>query len=490
MIADAAKAVAMAGIMGGEYSGVAEDTTDVLLECAYFTPTAISGKARSYGLHTDSSHRYERGVDPQLQGRAMERATRLLLDIAGGAAGPVTEVVSPEHIEQRPEILLRRHQVTRLLGIEIGDAVIEDILTRLEMRVEGVEQGWRVTAPSCRFDIAIEADLIEEIGRIFGYTEIPTHRSSAATMMRSEPETHYSLDRAKSLLVERDYQEVITYSFISREMHDLMDPRHGTVELANPISSDMSVMRTSLWPGLLQVVRYNQSRQQGRIRLFESGLRFVRQDEEIKQEKMLAAVVTGSVDPEQWGQPARAVDFFDLKGDVQALLALTGLPGAFSFAAAEHPSLHPGQSARVLRDGEPLGWIGLLHPEIERKLDLTGSTYLFEMRLNGLLEGRLPAFEPLSKYPSIRRDIAIVVDQKVEFGQVVAQVRAAAPDILQDILLFDVYTGKNIDSGLKSLAFGLILQGTSYTLTDQEVDGAVERILVALKQGLNAQLRD
>lgn len=490
VIADAGKVVAVAGIMGGEHSGVADDTTDILLECAFFSPTVIIGKARSYGLHTDSSHRYERGVDPQLQGRAMERTTRLLLDIAGGEAGPVTEVVSQAHILPRPEILLRRDRVARLLGIRIDDETIEDILTRLEMQMQAVAEGWKVTAPSCRFDISIEADLIEEIGRIFGYTEIPTHRSSAATLMCSEPETSYSLDRAKSLLVDRGYQEAITYSFISREMHDLMDPLHGTVELANPISSDMAIMRTSLWPGLLQAVQYNQARQQGRIRLFESGLRFIKQDDEIIQERMLAAVVTGASEPEQWGRPNRGVDFFDLKGDLQALLALTGVASDFSFAAGEHPSLHPGQTARLLRDDTAFGWIGLLHPEIERKLGLSGNAYLFEMRLDGALEGRLPAFEPLSKYPSIRRDIAILVDESVEFAQVISCVKQAAPDILQDVMLFDVYTGDKIDSRLKSLAFSLILQGTSSTLTDQQVDSAVEGILLALKQGLNAQLRD
>ena len=490
VIADDAKPVAIAGIMGGEHSGVAADTTDVLLECAFFAPTAIIGKARSYGLHTDSSHRYERGVDPELQGRAMERATRLLLEIAGGEPGPVNEVVSPQHIPRRPEVLLRRDRVTRLLGVAIDDDTIVDILTRLEMQLREAEGGWLVTAPSCRFDITIEADLIEEIGRIYGYTRIPAHRGSTATVMRGEPETGFSLERARAVLVDRDYQEAITYSFISRELHDLMDPAHGTVELANPISADMSVMRTSLWPGLLQAMKHNEARQQGRIRLFESGLRFVQQQDEIKQENMLAGIITGSADPEQWGVPARDADFFDLKGDLEALLALTGAAADFRFVPAEHPALHPGQAARIERDGRPLGWIGALHPEIERKLGLNGNVHLFEIHLNELLEGRLPAFEPLSKFPSIRRDIAIVVARDVPFARIETCVRTAAPEILQDMVLFDVYTGEKVDSGLKSLALGLILQGTSYTLTDQEVDEAMARILDSLRQQLNAQLRD
>ena len=490
VIADARRPLAMAGIMGGEASGVTDAARDILLESAFFAPTAIIGKARSYGLHTDSSHRFERGVDPQLQIKAMERATQLLLDIAGGEAGPIVETASEQHIEPRPEILLRRERVAKLLGLTIADDTIADILTRLEMQVEPVAEGWKVTAPSCRFDISIEVDLIEEIGRIYGYTEIPMHRSAAATVMRGEPENGFSLPRAKKLLVDRDYQEVVTYSFISQEMHDLMDPQHGTVELANPISSDMSIMRTSLWPGLIQTAQYNRSRQQERVRIFESGLRFIQQSEGIQQDPMLAGLVIGSAAPEQWGDAERTVDFYDLKADLEALLALAGCPEAFTFQADTHPSLHPGQSARVMRDGVAVGWIGMLHPELEHKLDLGDRTFLFEISLGEQLTGEIPAFAPLSKFPSIRRDIALVVDRELEYGAIEACIRQAAPEILREIVLFDVYTGEKIDSGRKSVALGLILQETSHTLTDPEVESAVERILLALKEELNAQLRD
>ncbi len=490
VIADASKVVAMAGIMGGEHSGVADDTSDVLLECAFFTPTTIIGKARSYGLHTDSSHRYERGVDPQLQRKAMERATRLLQDIAGGEAGPINEVADESQIEQRPQILLRRQRVALVLGVEIDDETIVDILTRLEMQVDACDAGWRVTAPSCRFDISIEEDLIEEVGRIYGYTEIPTKRSASAAAMEGEPEVTYDLHRAKQVLVDRDYQEVVTYSFISPEMHDLMDPQHGTVELANPISSDMAIMRTSLWPGLLQTTDYNQSRQQSRIRIFESGLRFVQRDDGIDQDMMLAGLITGPATAEQWGEPVRKVDFYDLKADLEAVLALTGCPGTFTFVTAEHPSLHPGQSARIMRGEQALGWIGMLHPELEKKLGLNEPAYLFEVKKDGALDGCLPAFKPLSKYPSIRRDIAVVVDQSVSFGAIRGAIREMAPEILKDILLFDVYTGEKVDSGLKSLALGLILQETSHTLTDQEVDDVMGRVLDTLINQFSAQLRD
>jgi phenylalanyl-tRNA synthetase beta chain len=398
--------------------------------------------------------------------------------------------VAEGHIAKRPEILLRRAQVRRLLGLEIDDQTIVDILTRLDMRMEQAPEGWRVVAPSCRFDIDIEVDLIEEIGRIYGYTEIPAHRSATATVMQGEPEVAFNLQRAKQLLVDRDYQEAITYSFISPELHDLMDPEHGTVALSNPISADMSIMRTSLWPGLLQTAVYNQSRQQGRVRIFESGLRFIKEHNEIKQDLMLSSLAVGEVDPEQWGVVSRALDFYDIKSDLEAILALTGRPEDFSFVADEYPSLHPGQSARVTRGGETLGWIGMLHPELEKKFDLTGGVFLFELRIGELLEGRLPSYRALSKFPSIRRDIAIVVDESVEFNTISDCVRRAAPEILQDILLFDVYTGEKIDSGLKSIALGLILQETSHTLTDNEVDGVVEGVLRMLKDELNAQLRD
>lgn len=490
VIADASKAVAMAGIMGGEHSGVARDTVDILFESAFFAPTAIIGKSRSYGIHTDSSHRFERGVDPQLQVRALERATGLLLEMAGGEPGPVVEVVSSEHIEARPQILLRRNRVARVLGVGIDDATISDILTRLEMRVEPVEEGWRVTAPSCRFDINIEEDLIEEVGRIYGYVNIQVRHGGAAAKMSGDPETEFDLHRAKQLLVDREYQEVVTYSFISPEMHDLLDPGHGSVTLANPISADMSVMRTSLWPGLLQTALYNQSRQQSRIRIFESGLRFIKRGEAILQDPMLAGLICGGRSAEQWGEASAMVDFFDLKADLEAVLALTGCADGFGFEADEHPCLHPGQSAKVVRNDEIVGYLGMLHPEIEKKLGLNGNAFVFELRLDEKLVGRLPAFRALSKFPSIRRDIAIVLDREISFARVRDCIQRAAPQTLQSILLFDVYTGEKVDSGRKSLALGLILQETSHTLTDEEVERVMARVLQALADELDAQLRD
>jgi phenylalanyl-tRNA synthetase beta chain len=420
----------------------------------------------------------------------MERATALLLEIAGGQAGPVVEVSSAADLPQPAWVQLRRERVGRLLGVEIADAEIVDILQRLQMHVEPDGEGWRVQPPSCRFDIAIEADLIEELGRIYGYTRIPTNQAPSSMLMHAPKEAAYDPNRARQALVERGYQEAITYSFVSPELQQLVDPDLEGIRLANPIAADMSVMRTSLWPGLLQAAKYNLARQQPRVRLFEVGLRFRRAGEELEQDNMLAALATGEVAPEQWGQAGRPVDFFDLKGDLEATLALTGRGGDFEFVATAHPALHPGQSACIELDGRAIGWIGLLHPELERRLDLAGNSYLFEIDLDRLGLGRLPAFEPLSKFPAIRRDIALVVDRGVSYAQVRQRVLAAAPEILKDIGLFDVYTGQNIEPGVKSLALGLILQASSHTLTDQEVDAAVQQVITTLERDLGAQLRD
>jgi len=490
VIADASGPVALAGIMGGEVTAVTDSTQDIVLESAFFTPMSIVGKARGYGLHTDSSHRFERGVDPELQVKAIERATALLMNIVGGEAGPVIEVTSSRHLIQKPAILLRHQRVERILGVKIADNVITDILTRLEMQVEATNGGWMVTPPSCRFDIAIEVDLIEEIGRIYGYSKIPISHAPSTMPICSRAETAFDLHRAKELLVSRDYQEAITYSFISPEIQSLMDSQQQSVKLANPISAEMSVMRTSLWPGLVQTASYNQARQQNRIRIFESGLRFILQDNEIKQKNTLSGLLAGSACQEQWGQPGREVDFFDVKADLEAIFALTGCADEFIFSPAEHPALHPGQTAKIQRSGEFVGWLGMLHPKLEQRLELSGCTYLFEISLDCLLDGRLPAFAPLSRFPSIRRDIALVLGQDIEFEAVKNCIRQAAPKILTDIKLFDVYTGEKIDSGRKSLALGLILQETSQTLTDETVDGVMGNIIQALEKDLNAYLRE
>jgi phenylalanyl-tRNA synthetase beta chain len=490
VIADRARPLAMAGIMGGEESGVTDVTRDVLLEAAFFAPLAIAGKARSYGLHTDSSHRFERGVDYQLQRQAMERATRLLLDIVGGQPGPITEVAADDELPQAQAVTLRRDRITRLLGVAIDDATVADVLARLGMQAVATDDGWQVTAPSSRFDIAIEADVIEEIGRVYGYANIPASLSSAPVSVAVRPEAAFELDAAKHLLAQRGYQEAITYSFISPEAAATLTPGVEPIKLANPISADMSDMRASIWPGLVQTLGYNLARQQTRVRVFESGLTFIRRDGEIEQHPKLAGLVFGEAVAEQWGVAARKVDFYDIKADVESVLAQVADPDEFRFEAAEHPVLHPGQCARIQRNGEPVGWVGLLHPVAQKAMDVPGGVYLFELDLVSLATGGIPAFAPLSKFPAIRRDFALLVDRDLPYQSVLDVVRDAAPAVVKDIQLFDVYTGNNIDSGLKSLALSLILQESSHTLTDAEVEQASSVVLDALAGRLSAKLRD
>jgi phenylalanyl-tRNA synthetase beta chain len=492
VIADHAGPVALGGVIGGEGSAVTAQTRDVLLEAAFFAPLSIAGRARAYGLHTDSSHRFERGVDFELQRTAMERATALLLDIVGGRPGPVVEVVDPERLPTIPSVPLRRERIRRLLGVEIADGDVVDILGRLGMQVVAKDDVWQVTAPSARFDIAIEADLIEEIGRIHGYANIPASLGSAPVSVSLRPEGGFELARARQLLVDRGYQEAITYSFIAPDLAGLFAPGGPAIRLANPISAEMSVMRPSLWPGLLQALQYNLARQQTRARLFESGLAFAREGdgEAIGQHPRLAGLAFGDAAPKQWGLPARRIDFYDIKADVESVLETVCAPGELRFVPDAHPALHPGQGARVRRGDADIGWLGLLHPAVQKALDLPQGVYLFELDLASLRDGQVPAFEPLSKFPAIRRDLAVTVARDVPYQAVLDCIRDAAPAVVKDIQLFDVYTGENIDSGLKSLALSLILQESSHTLTDAEVEQASTVVLDALAQQLNARLRE
>ncbi|TCO83449.1 phenylalanyl-tRNA synthetase beta subunit [Plasticicumulans lactativorans] len=489
LIADGQGPLALAGIMGGVASGCTDTTRDVFLESAFFAPRPLAGRARRYGLHTDSSHRFERGVDPALQVPALERATQLLLDIAGGSAGPLTEITSAGELPQATVVTLRQARIQRLLGIDIPPAETADLLERLGMSVDSVADGWRVTPPSWRFDVAIEEDLIEEIGRVRGYDRLPLHRPLSRFAIAPIPETRITLDRLRAILVDRGYQEAITYSFVDPAFQAALDPATAPVALANPISAELAVMRTSLWPGLLKALDHNRKRQQGRVRLFESGLRFVQTDAALLQDRRIGGVACGTAEPEQWGVPARAVDFFDVKGDVEALLAASGCGDAVRFVAAAHPALHPGQGARIEWEGELIGWMGQLHPAVEKALDLDGPIYLFELALDAVTDARLPRFTELSRFPAIRRDLAILLAEDVAATAVVECIRTYGGEWLRDVQLFDVYRGKGIDRGLKSLALGLILQDFSRTLTDPDVDDVISRIVAGLSSRFGASLR-
>jgi len=490
VIADHKGPLAMAGVMGGDPSAVGDETVDILLESAFFTPDNIAGRARRYGLHTDSSHRFERGVDPQLAETAMERATVLLLDIVGGVAGPLEEVVSESELPQRHPIHLRRERIARILGADIAQADVEDILTRLGMTLVSVEDGWHVTAPSFRFDIAIEVDLIEEIGRIIGYSNLPSRRPLGALNMQPRPEGVVDRRELSQLLVDRGYQEAISYSFVDPKMQQRFDPQNEGIALTNPISADLSVMRTTIWAGLLPLLQHNLNRQQSSIRLFEYGLTFIKQGTDIKQENSLSGVVYGDIEPEQWGSATRKADFYDVKADIEALIALTNRSDEFRFVAETHPALHPGQTARIYLGNDAVGWLGAIHPTLERELDLHGHTYLFEIKAASLCSKTVAKFMEISKFPAIRRDLAVVVPRETEAESVFSCIENASPETLQNLKLFDVYEGEHIDSGRKSLALGLTLQAQSRTLTDEEVDAAIERIVTTLSEDLGATLRE
>ncbi len=489
LITDHHGPLALAGIMGGEISSCTDATRDVFLESAFFTPASMAGRARRYGLQTDSSYRFERGVDPQLQRRAAERATQLLIDMAGGQPGPMIEAVSPEHLPAEPAIRLRPGRLRKLLGMDIPTTQVEDILRRLGMAVSIEVDHWLVVPSSNRFDITLEADLIEEIIRIYGYDRLPGNRPLTRLEIPPQPEREVGLERLWETLVQRGFQEAITYSFVDPDFQRWLDPQREPLALANPISADLAVMRTSLWPGLLKALIHNQKRQQSRIRLFEHGLNFIPEGDVLRQEPCIGGVVAGAALPEQWGVPARPADFFDLKADVEALLVLTGEPEAFAFVAAAHPALHPGQSARIDRASEPVGWLGTLHPRVARELDVEGDAFVFELRLAGVQAARLPAFRELSRFPASRRDLAVVVDESVTAQAVQAVIRQRGGDLLREVWLFDVYRGKGMAEGKKSLAFGLNLQDFSRNLTDHVVEEAVSGIIAGLAEQFGATLR-
>lgn len=490
VIADHQRALAIAGVMGGEHSGVTAKTQDIFLESAFFDTISVAGKARSYGLHTDASHRYERGVDSQLAREAMERATGLLLDITGGEAGPIIEVASEQHLPSIAPITLRANRIEQMLGLVIEDAEVERLLTGLELTTTRQADGeWRVEVPSHRFDISLEIDLIEELARLYGYNRLPVRYPQARLAPQAKAEARGDLPELRRLLVARGYQEAITYSFIDPKWFELFNPGAQPLLLANPISNDMAAMRSSLWPGLVKALQHNLNRQQDRVRLFESGLRFVGQLYGLKQEPMLAGVVCGSRLPEGWAQGRDAVDFFDVKADVEAVLGFAGALDVFTFKPGKHPALHPGQTALIERDGREVGYLGAIHPELAKNLGLDRPVFVFELILAEVAEGRLPKFHELSRFPEVRRDLALLADRDVAASAVLDVIRENAGEWLTDLRLFDVYQGKGIDPHRKSLAVGLTWQHPSRTLNDDEVNATTLAILTSLEERLNTTLR-
>jgi len=492
-ITDASGPIAMAGIMGGEPTSVTTDTINIFLESAFFNPISIAGRARSYGLHTDSSHRFERGVDWQLQTKAINRATALLLDIVGGEAGPVVETFDSDELPSDRQVFLRQSKVNSMLAFEMPPAEIEEILTRLGLGVEktSTEGEWHISVPSYRFDIAIEVDLIEELARVYGYNNLPVRTPTASMPIKANDETIVSIHNVRRALTALGYQEAITYSFIEAGLQKQFDDNYEAIALANPISAEMAVMRTSIWPGLVKAVQYNQNRQQSRVRMFESGQRFLPADgDEIIQENVVAGVITGPRDPEGWNAGKEVVDFFDIKGDLESLLSLGGAADEFSFVVDRHVALHPGQSARIERNGKAIGFIGALHPNLVKTLGLSGAVFLFEINQAALCQGKLPRYSEISKFPESRRDLAIIVDESVTFDSIRQVAEKQAGEFIQEVTLFDVYQGQGIETGRKSLAVGLTWQHPSRTLNDEEINNAIDAIVSALASEFSASLRE
>ncbi len=490
VIADQSGPLAIAGIMGGQASAVSDSTTNILLEAAFFTPDLLSGKARSYGLHTESSHRFERGVDFELQAAAMERASQLLLSIVGGEAGPIEQAVAEDQLPKRPPVSLRKERISKMLGLELPGDEVERILAGLGLGVTATAEGWTCSVPSWRFDIAIEADLLEELARVYGYNRVPATPIHADLVMPARPETQLSIRQLRRHLSARGYREAITYSFVDPRLQHLFDPEVAPVALANPISADMAVMRTSLLPGLVGAVLRNTNRQQPRTRLFETGLRFVPGAEGLQQVPTLALVISGHRFDESWTGAGEAADFFDLKGDIESLFALTRDPASLAFRASERAALHPGQTAEITRKGQRVGHVGALHPVAQAELDLAAPLYVGEIDLEAVLEGAVPRFLELSKFPEVRRDLAVVVDKSVPAADLLANVRAVAGSYLNDLRLFDVYEGKGIDPKRKSLALGLTFRDHSRTLSDEDVNLAVNQVIDSLEKNFKAELRN
>jgi phenylalanyl-tRNA synthetase beta chain len=490
VVADRAKSLGLAGVMGGEHSGIAAGTTDVVLEVAFFRPEAIAGRGRRFGLVTDASQRFERGVDPTLQERAIERATELLLACAGGVPGPATVTESPPDLPQRGSVAFRPARARRVIGADIADAEMRGILRRLGMEPEEPGDTWRVSAPSWRFDIAIEEDLIEEVARVHGFERIPETDPATPLAIPDISEGRVTPESMSDLLVQRGYFEAITYSFVDPALQALLCPGEEALALANPISADLAQMRVSLWPGLVRALVENQRRQQGRVRLFEVGRKFCLDQGALSEVGAIAGIAAGPTLPEQWGAPASPVDFYDVRSDVDALLRQSGTASSFSFVPARHAALHPGQTARVLRDGTPVGWIGRLHPEVERQLDLTYSAVVFEIETDSGLAAVLPRYAEISRFPAVRRDLAVVVAEAIPVQALLDVVRRSAGALLTGLVVFDIYRGKGITEGFKSVAIGLNLQDISRTLTDVETDAVVARVVADLQREHSATIRD
>lgn len=489
VIADQEKPLAIAGVMGGLNSSVTLLTTDIFLESAYFSPQIIAKQRQYYGLNSDSAYRFERGVDPTIQCQAIERATQLILDIVGGEAGPVIAVSSKEHLPKERIIVLTPEKITQVLGILIPDKEVEAIFNSLRLSWKQEKNGWKVRVPAYRFDLSLAEDLIEEITRLYGYDKIPTHNISAELLINKAAETAQDLHILQQAFSDQGYHEIVSYSFIDKKLQGLLDPQETPRELLNPITADMIVMRTNLWPGLITTLLYNKSRQQHRVRLFEIGTCFITRGNELLQQQRVGGLITGQALPEQWGVPSREADFYDLKGNIENILDLFYPENEFIFKPDNHPALHPEQTGSIYYQDKKLGILGALHPIVLQSFDLFSNVYVFELDLAILQETHVHRFYEISKFPEIRRDIALLVKQAIPAKDIQDTIKLIAGDWLKDVFIFDVYQGKGISPDLKSIALTLILQHPARTLVDDEAAELIERVIAVLREQLGAELR-
>jgi len=486
VIADDEQVLALAGVMGGLESGVSLTTNAIFIESAHFLPQRIAGKTRLFGINSDGAYRFERGVDPNLIHAGLEHVSSLILQHAGGTAGPITQ--AGQLPAPKPAISLSLKNITRLLGMPFPERMVSPILQRLGMHVDAHAQTWQVNSPSFRFDIALEEDLIEELARVYGYHHIPSVPPQLALEALPVPEEWLVPDRLRQLLLARGYHELITYSFVDHAVQALVTGSNEALMLLNPMSSQMDAMRTSVLPGLLQALCYNQNRQQMQMRLFEIGLCFLSGGE--SQTQFIAGVLSSQQPDKHWQVSSKEANFYDIKGDVEALLALTGKADEFTWQPGHHPALHPGQSAVLMRGDDRLGIVGQLHPHIAKQLDIKGKVFLFELQLDGLLRTRTPHYVGISKFPAVRRDLAVIVDKTVAAQDLCLAVKQQATELIKEIKIFDVYEGKGIAPNKKSVALGIVLQAQDRTLADTEINTLMQQVVKALEHTYQATIRD
>ncbi len=489
LIADHDKPLALGGVMGGLDSAVGEQTRDILLESAWFNPVVISGRARRLGLATESAHRFERGVDPQLQRTAVERATALILEITGGRAGPVCEQLQDQYLPDTRSVRLRLERINRVLGSELDGDEVAGILERLDMRIERKNDEFLVEAPSARRDIEIEADLIEEVARIYGYDRLPSRRPGGRLTLNMPAETQLPERLVRQQLAARGFQQVMTWSFVGLDRLEAFGLNQGAQPLANPLSRDMAVLRTSLLPGMIEVAGRNLRRQHDSFRLFECGACFVAGDTGFDERERLGLLMTGAVSGEHFSGPARKSDFFDLKGEIEHLLERNAIQGEIRFQPCDRQWLHPGRSAELLIDGRLAGWLGQLHPALQRDLDLAQAVFVAELDLASVSRSGLPAHHDTGRFPAVRRDLAIVVDDRHAAADLLDCIGKEVGNLLEKALVFDQYRGEGIESGCRSLAIGLIFRDVSRTLKDSEVDELIKRLVARLEERFGAKLR-